>query len=225
MPNRPSHLRMNPIRPVCALCAGLALVAAPASAQRIVELQPGSAPERENQVFQPAPNEAGLQDLERQIDPEAQRILDEAKLAWAELQSMTAQIQTGGSGGLGAFVPKAQSDVLAKRDNNDWSVRATGEAENPANRRETTFDTVWAGRSVSWLDPDAKTLSKASRANGFAYQMSDAAKPIGLFGQRPFYAFETAAIVALEGQSELDGQTCDIVSYTDQANAANGSTR
>jgi len=221
MANRPRTL--TPLPAATALLAGLALSAPAASAQRVVELEPNDRPAPA--AVQPAPNDAGDADLERQVDPEAQRILDEAERAWAELQTLTAQIRTGGTGGLGAFVPKALSDVLAKRDNNAWSLRATGSAENPMNRKETTFDTVWAGREVTWIDPEARTLTTAIRASGFAYQMSDAAKPIGLFGQRPFYPFETAAIVALEGVSELDGQTCDIVSYTDRANVESGSTR
>lgn len=205
-------------RSAAALLALLAGVCAPALGQVPISDRPNAvAPAAPAAPMVEVGERQGAQEAEAQIDPEALRVVEEAKAAWNALNAMTAKVKTGGSGGLGAFAPKTEADLLAQRDQDgDWVLRATGTGMMPSLRKETGFDTVWLANRLTWVDHEARTLTTAARGAGFAFQMADASRPMGLFGQRPFFPMENAQTLILEGPSEVDGVACDVVRFTER---------
>ncbi|MEL7472917.1 MAG: hypothetical protein AAGK04_06315, partial [Planctomycetota bacterium] len=158
------------------------------------------------------------------VDPDAARLVAEAKVAWSALESLTASVELGGTGGMGAFSPKSTGDLLAKRADGVWIHRATGHAVMAVAKKKADFDTVWDRRATTWVDHEAQTVTTAVNGSGFTYQMADATRPLGLFGARPFYALENASVLTLGDPSRIDGLACDVIEFVEKkANAADQS--
>ncbi len=156
-------------------------------------------------------------------DPAAIDRVRQAAAALRDARTLSFRLKTSATGMLTSGTPVVDYSMrMLRQPSGGWQVHVAGEGRRRPAEEPQEVLALFDDTQITWVDHTARqVLTKTIRnARGPALQLVYVARITELLAAEPLAKEVVAAEATIEGQAEIDGTTCDIISLRGKPKSA-----